>query len=64
MEELKADLSLLQSDVYLLCGPVEFMQEIERGLLFFGVPETKIKREYFFQHALINEAQISYVVWS
>ncbi len=47
MEELKADLTLLQSDVYLLCGPVEFMQEIERGLLFFGVPETKIKREYF-----------------
>ena len=47
MEELKSDLTLLQSDVYLLCGPVEFMQEIERGLLFFGVPETKIKREYF-----------------
>lgn len=47
MEELKADLTLLQADVYLLCGPVEFMQEIERGLLFFGVPEAKIKREYF-----------------
>lgn len=47
MEELKSDLTLLQADVYLLCGPVEFMEEIESCLVFFGVPETKIKREFF-----------------
>ncbi len=47
MDELKSDLTLLQADVYLLCGPEEFMKEIERGLSFFGVPESKIKREYF-----------------
>jgi len=47
MEEFKADLSILQRDIYLLCGPEDFMNEVERGLLFFGVPESKIKREYF-----------------
>lgn len=47
MEELKENLTLLQADAYMLCGPEGFMSEIERGLLFFGVPEGKIKKEFF-----------------
>jgi ring-1,2-phenylacetyl-CoA epoxidase subunit PaaE len=47
MEELKDNLSLLQSDAYLLCGPEGFMAEIERCLLYFGVPEGKIRKEFF-----------------
>lgn len=47
MNELKDNLSLLQSDAYLLCGPEAFMAEIERCLLFFGVPEGKIRKEFF-----------------
>lgn len=47
MNELKDNLSLLQSDAYLLCGPEGFMAEIERCLLFFGVPEGKIRKEFF-----------------
>lgn len=47
MEELKDNLRLLQSDAYLLCGPEGFMGEIERCLLFFGVPEGKIRKEFF-----------------
>ena len=47
VDEIKTDLSLLQSDVFLLCGPNGFMDEIERCLRFFGVDEGKIKREFF-----------------
>jgi ring-1,2-phenylacetyl-CoA epoxidase subunit PaaE len=47
MNELKDNLSLLQCDAYLLCGPEAFMAEIERCLLFFGVPEGKIRKEFF-----------------
>lgn len=58
MEELKMDLSLLQCDVYLLCGPEEFMNEIERGLTFFGVPENKIKREFFVSPVASNDKEL------
>lgn len=47
IEEIKNDLSILQSDVFLLCGPNGFMDEIDRCLKFFGVDEGKIRREFF-----------------
>ena len=59
MEELKENLALLQSDAYLLCGPEGFMAEIERCLLFFGVPEGKIRKEYFIPPSVSsNDAPI------
>jgi len=47
IEALKNDLSLLQCDSFLICGPNEFMEKIENGLNFFGVPEHKILQEHF-----------------
>lgn len=47
LEEIKNDVGILKSDLFVLCGPEGFMAEAERALLFFGVSNTKIKREYF-----------------
>lgn len=66
MKELKDNLHLLQADVYLLCGPEGFMEEIERGLLFFGVPENKIRKEFFVppSKSLENDASTNAVTGS
>lgn len=58
VEEIKNDLALLQSDSFLLCGPLEFMDDIERCLRFFGVDEEKIKREFFIPPKRKEEATL------
>lgn len=44
---VKQKMSILQSDVFLICGPENFMSEVRNSLLFFGVSESQIKMEYF-----------------
>jgi ring-1,2-phenylacetyl-CoA epoxidase subunit PaaE len=44
---LKEDLSILQSDVFMLCGPEEMIFEISDLLKSFGVSENKVRFELF-----------------
>lgn len=46
-EKLKANLSLLQSDAFYICGPTGLVQEMQDCLAFFGVSKDKIHIELF-----------------
>lgn len=46
-ELIKADLDLLKADTFFICGPEKMITDIKETLLFFGVPEKKIKFELF-----------------
>lgn len=47
LSTIKADLSLLRYDNYLLCGPEEMIVDAKEVLTSFGVSEDKIKYELF-----------------
>jgi ring-1,2-phenylacetyl-CoA epoxidase subunit PaaE len=44
---IKQDLTILRSDVFLLCGPEDLIFTAKKALNFFGVPDEKIKFELF-----------------
>lgn len=46
-EVIKSDLSILQSDAFMLCGPEEMIFEVSDLLKSFGVSEDKIRFELF-----------------
>ncbi len=46
-EMIKADLDILKSDAFMLCGPEEMVLDISETLKVFGVQEEKIKFELF-----------------
>ena len=52
-EEIKADLSLLKADAYLLCGPEEMIKDGIDTLTFFGVSSQKIHYELFTPPVLL-----------
>jgi ring-1,2-phenylacetyl-CoA epoxidase subunit PaaE len=57
-EEIKADLDLLKSDAFFICGPEEMIREIRETLTFFGVAKEKIHIELFTTPtAPLEEAQ-------
>lgn len=47
-EQIKANLSILQADVFFLCGPQQMVESTEKTLAFFGVSPQKIHKELFF----------------
>ena len=46
-EIIKADLDLLKSSIFYICGPEQMIMDIQETLLFFGVADKKIKFELF-----------------
>jgi ring-1,2-phenylacetyl-CoA epoxidase subunit PaaE len=44
---IRADLSLLKSDVFLVCGPEEMILNVKESLKVFGISEDKIIYELF-----------------
>ena len=52
-EEIKADLSLLKADAFLLCGPEEMIKDGIDTLTFFGVSSQKIHYELFTPPVLL-----------
>lgn len=52
-EEIKADLSLLKADAFLLCGPEEMIKDGIDTLTFFGVSSQKINYELFTPPVLL-----------
>lgn len=46
-EIIKENLDILKADAFFLCGPNEMIDTISEQLTLFGVPKTKIKREFF-----------------
>ncbi len=47
MEFIKTDLTILKSDLFLLCGPEALVFSAKKTLNFFGVSDDKIKFELF-----------------
>lgn len=47
IEEIKNNLEILKSDLFMLCGPQEMIKNVEDALKMFGVHESKIKFELF-----------------
>lgn len=54
-EIIKADLEILKSDVFFICGPEEMIVEINDTLKLFGVSEDKIKFELFTTPVLMKK---------
>ncbi len=51
---VKADLSILKSDCFLLCGPEQMILDVAEVLEMFGVPKTKIRYELFTTPVLMK----------
>lgn len=54
VEEFKADLSLLRSDGFFLCGPEELIVDAREALEMFGVSKEKIHFELFTTPVLMQ----------
>lgn len=57
-EEIKANLSLLKADAFLLCGPENMIKEGIDTLAFFGVNPSKIKYELFTPPILLLKEEV------
>jgi ring-1,2-phenylacetyl-CoA epoxidase subunit PaaE len=57
-EEIKANLSLLKADAFLLCGPENMIKEGIDTLSFFGVNPSKIKYELFTPPILLLKEEV------
>jgi ring-1,2-phenylacetyl-CoA epoxidase subunit PaaE len=57
-EEIKANLSLLKADAFLLCGPENMIKEGIDTLSFFGVNPSKIKYELFTTPILLLKEEV------
>jgi len=53
--QIKANLDLLKSDYFLLCGPEEMIHAVNEALHSFGVSKEKIKFELFTTPTLMKE---------
>ena len=51
---IKADLSILKADCFLLCGPEQLIMDTAEVLEFFGVAKTKIHYELFTTPVLMK----------
>lgn len=57
-EIIKADLSLLNSDGFYLCGPEEMIFNVNEVLTTFGVPKQKIHFELFTTPVLLGQKSV------
>ena len=57
-EEIKANLSLLKADAFLLCGPENMIKEGIDTLSFFGINPSKIKYELFTTPILLLKEEV------
>lgn len=57
--EIKADLALLKSDAFFICGPEEMISSTTEALTFFGVSKEKIHFELFTPPTTSNSEKLS-----